>query len=166
MGTEESSARNRAEQIAFTHQWWWTAALEEADVYENMEEGQGTEDVRVRVNCSREMGEKNRGMGGKEKDLICLLLDPVLLDPKSTGGERENSWWVPSGWEVVVVLVVLAIWFYSRVAKFCEYIRAKKSDKIFFGCEIFYILQFWFCSRVARCCEYICTKQEQYFNCQ
>ena len=36
------------------------------------------------------MGEENRGMGGKEKDLICLLLDPVLLDPKSTGGEKEN----------------------------------------------------------------------------
>ena len=44
----------------------------------------------MRVNCSREMGEENREMGGEEKDLICLLLDPVLLDPKSTGGEKEN----------------------------------------------------------------------------
>ena len=27
--------------------------------------------------------------------------------------KESFSWWVPSGWEVVVVLVVLAIWLYS-----------------------------------------------------
>ena len=44
----------------------------------------------MRVNCSREMGVENREMGGEEKDLICLLLDPVLLDPKPTSGEKQN----------------------------------------------------------------------------
>merc|ERR1712212_1046023 len=67
---------------------------------------EGTEDLTVRVNCSREEE-------GDGKQLVCLLFDPNPLDPIPNDSAKENSWWVPSGWEVVVVLVVLAIWLYS-----------------------------------------------------
>ena len=39
--------------------------------------------------------------------LTWICFNTVFVDKESF------SWWVPSGWEVVVVLVVLAIWLYS-----------------------------------------------------
>lgn len=63
-------------------------------------------DITVQVNCSS--GEDGGGDGEK---LFCLLQDPELeYIPTAT---EEISWWVPSGWELIVILVVLTIWVCS-----------------------------------------------------
>ena len=60
------------------------------EVSDNMEEvalnwnypTQAREDLIVRVNCSREEGD--------EKQLVCLLLDPIPFDPIPTQSSQEN----------------------------------------------------------------------------
>ena len=87
---------------------------------------QGTEDLTVRVNCSREEE-------GDGKQLVCLLLDPNPLDPIPNDSAKENRFAILlKGAGIQKVLVD------CRIIVNCAFCRADLLSKgVLFFCSNF-----------------------------